>query len=68
MPQAGSRARTIRLGLIGDNIAQSQAPRLHELAGRLAGIRSATSGWPPGNAAGTSRRSSPRLAMAASAG
>ena len=29
---------TVRLGLIGDNIAQSQAPRLHELAGRLAGI------------------------------
>ncbi|MDP3527419.1 MAG: shikimate dehydrogenase, partial [Hoeflea sp.] len=24
---------TIRLGLIGDNIAQSQAPRLHRLAG-----------------------------------
>jgi shikimate dehydrogenase len=29
---------TVRLGLIGDNIAQSQAPRLHELAGRLTGI------------------------------
>jgi shikimate dehydrogenase len=29
---------TVRLGLIGDNIAQSQAPRLHELAGRLEGI------------------------------
>jgi sugar phosphate isomerase/epimerase/shikimate 5-dehydrogenase len=28
----------VRLGLIGDNIARSQAPRLHELAGRLAGI------------------------------
>jgi shikimate dehydrogenase len=27
----------IRLGLIGDNIAQSQSPRLHELAGRLTG-------------------------------
>jgi shikimate dehydrogenase len=29
---------TVRLGLIGDNIARSQAPLLHELAGRLAGI------------------------------
>jgi shikimate dehydrogenase len=29
---------TIRLGLIGDNIAASHAPTLHELAGRLAGI------------------------------
>ncbi len=29
---------TVRLGLIGDNIARSQAPRLHELAGRLTGI------------------------------
>jgi shikimate dehydrogenase len=28
----------VRLGLIGDNIARSQAPRLHELSGRLAGI------------------------------
>lgn len=28
----------VRLGLIGDNIARSQAPRLHELAGRLTGI------------------------------
>ena len=28
----------IRLGLIGDNIAPSQAPRLHRLAGRLAGL------------------------------
>lgn len=28
----------VRLGLIGDNIAQSQAPRLHELAGRLLGV------------------------------
>jgi shikimate dehydrogenase len=27
----------IRLGLIGDNIAASQSPRLHELAGRLTG-------------------------------
>lgn len=26
---------TVRLGLIGDNIAASQAPRLHRLAGRL---------------------------------
>lgn len=30
--------RTIRLGLIGDNISRSQAPRLHELAGRLCGL------------------------------
>ena len=28
----------IRLGLIGDNIARSQAPKLHEIAGRLTGI------------------------------
>lgn len=28
----------VRLGLIGDNIARSQAPRLHELAGRLTGV------------------------------
>ena len=28
----------IRLGLIGDNIADSQAPRLHRLAGELRGI------------------------------
>ncbi|MFN3613862.1 MAG: shikimate dehydrogenase family protein [Rubrimonas sp.] len=28
----------VLLGLIGDNIARSQAPRLHECAGRLAGI------------------------------
>ena len=28
---------TIRLGLIGDNIADSQAPRLHRLAGELRG-------------------------------
>ena len=29
---------TVRLGLIGDNIAASQAPRLHALAGKLRGI------------------------------
>ena len=29
---------TIRLGLIGDNIAASQAPRLHRLAGRQNGV------------------------------
>ncbi|MDD9980454.1 MAG: shikimate dehydrogenase [Gammaproteobacteria bacterium] len=29
---------TVRLGLIGDNIAASQAPRLHRLAGELRGI------------------------------
>lgn len=28
---------TVRLGLIGDNIAESKSPRLHELAGRLIG-------------------------------
>jgi shikimate dehydrogenase len=28
----------VRLGLIGDNIARSQAPRLHEFAGRLTGL------------------------------
>lgn len=28
----------LKLGLIGDNIAQSQAPRLHRLAGRLANL------------------------------
>jgi shikimate dehydrogenase len=28
---------TIKLGLIGDNIADSKSPRLHELAGRLLG-------------------------------
>lgn len=33
MPEA-----VIRLGLIGDNIRQSQAPRLHQLAGRLCGL------------------------------
>jgi shikimate dehydrogenase len=33
-----SDAAPVRLGLIGDNIARSQSPRLHELAGRLTGI------------------------------
>ncbi|WP_022703359.1 shikimate dehydrogenase [Pseudorhodobacter ferrugineus] len=28
----------IKLGLIGDNIAQSQAPRLHQLAGKITGL------------------------------
>jgi shikimate dehydrogenase len=28
----------VRLGLIGDNIARSQSPRLHKLAGKLCGI------------------------------
>ena len=36
--RAGATAGTVRLGLIGDNIARSQSPRLHELAGRLTGI------------------------------
>ena len=30
--------RDLKLGLIGDNIARSQAPRLHRLAGALCGI------------------------------
>lgn len=30
---------TIRLGLIGDNIASSQSPRLHEIAGQLCGLK-----------------------------
>jgi shikimate dehydrogenase len=30
---------TIRLGLIGDNIARSQSPRLHRLAGQQNGVR-----------------------------
>ncbi|HMO08479.1 MAG TPA: shikimate dehydrogenase [Paracoccaceae bacterium] len=34
-------ADTIRLGLIGDNIAASQSPRLHRLAGRQTGRRAA---------------------------
>ena len=36
--RAGVAAGTFRLGLIGDNIARSQSPRLHELAGRLTGV------------------------------
>jgi shikimate dehydrogenase len=36
MPEADPRL--IRLGLIGDNIRQSRAPRLHQLAGRLCGL------------------------------
>jgi len=36
MPKTGPD--TVRLGLIGDNIARSQSPRLHELAGELTGI------------------------------
>ena len=36
--RAGATAGTVWLGLIGDNIARSQSPRLHELAGRLTGI------------------------------
>jgi shikimate dehydrogenase len=32
-------SHTIRLGLIGDNIAASQAPRLHRLAGAQNGVR-----------------------------
>ena len=33
-----TEVETVRLGLIGDNIARSQSPRLHELAGRLTDI------------------------------
>jgi shikimate dehydrogenase len=36
MPE--TTTRIVRLGLIGDNIARSQSPMLHELAGRLTGI------------------------------
>ncbi|MFC6487825.1 shikimate dehydrogenase family protein [Nitratireductor sp. GCM10026969] len=37
--KASSLAReTIRLGLVGDNIARSQSPRLHRMAGRLCGL------------------------------
>jgi shikimate dehydrogenase len=32
---ADALVRTVKLGLIGDNIARSQSPRLHELAGQL---------------------------------
>ena len=42
MPQAEApRPDAVRLGLIGDNIARSQSPRLHELAGRLTGLECA---------------------------
>lgn len=32
------QSTALRLGLIGDNIARSQSPRLHRLAGRLCGL------------------------------
>jgi shikimate dehydrogenase len=35
---ATAQEGVVALGLIGDNIARSQAPRLHELAGRLTGL------------------------------
>jgi len=35
---APAGARTIRLGLIGDNIARSRAPDLHRIAGMLVGL------------------------------
>lgn len=38
MMSADAQFRTVRLGLIGDNIARSQAPLLHEEAGRILGI------------------------------
>lgn len=34
----GQEAAALRLGLIGDNIAQSKAPLLHRLAGEIAGL------------------------------
>jgi shikimate dehydrogenase len=34
-----TETETVLLGLIGDNIARSRSPWLHELAGRLSGIR-----------------------------
>lgn len=37
--QSAPDGSVIRLGLIGDNIGPSQAPLLHELAGRLTGLR-----------------------------
>lgn len=37
MPEAAA-SRVIRLGLIGDNIRLSRAPRLHQIAGRLCGL------------------------------
>ena len=33
-----SLTKTVKLGLIGDNIADSKSPRLHELAGEMLGI------------------------------
>ncbi|MFM2356738.1 MAG: hypothetical protein RLZZ528_2474, partial [Pseudomonadota bacterium] len=38
-PQESHMTDTIRLGLIGDNIAKSQSPRLHRLAGAQNGRR-----------------------------
>ena len=38
-PQAAAEGVDLRLGLIGDNIAQSKAQLLHETAGRLAGLK-----------------------------
>lgn len=35
---SGTALQTLRLGLIGDNIAASQSPGLHRIAGRLCGI------------------------------
>jgi shikimate dehydrogenase len=36
--QSGSLVNTVRLGLIGDNIAASKSPELHQVAGRLCGL------------------------------
>lgn len=38
MQESGQEAGVLRLGLIGDNIAQSKAPLLHRLAGGIAGL------------------------------
>jgi shikimate dehydrogenase len=38
-PEAAAEDVDLRLGLIGDNIAQSKAQLLHETAGRLAGLK-----------------------------
>ena len=37
-PEQDAEAATLKLGLIGDNIAQSKAPLLHRLAGEIAGL------------------------------
>ena len=51
---------TTRLGLIGDNIADSKSPRLHELAGRLLGRPTTYDRLVPRPSASTSTPSSTR--------